>query len=898
MSAKLPNAHDPNTLFVVDFSGYVFRAYHAIPPLSNKKGQPTNAIYGVTAMMQKLVDVQKPALLAVALDSKTKSFRHEMYPEYKATRPPTPPDLKQQVERLREVIDAYAIPTFQQDGVEADDLIASIVKKAKAAGLRVVVVSADKDLLQLVDENVLMFDSMRDKVFGADETKEKMGVAPEQVRDLLALMGDSSDNVPGVPSVGPKTAAQLLIDYGTLEGVYENIEKIKKKGLHDKLVEHKEAALLSQRLVTLRDDIPVELDLAKLQYGGADTEKLRALFTEFEFTRLLAQLKPNTEPKVETKVSSSSSGVDVDKIVAAIRKVGRFAMFPVLDQSDFSGARPIGVALAWGESDAAYLPMGHLYLGAPKQLDIKETWAALKPLFEDARVRKDLADSKRDENMLKSQGIDLLGVDFDTMLASYLLDPERGGHSLTEVAQSELRVDLPLYDIITEKQRGSQKPMAEISVETATDYAVKSVDALRNAANAMRTRVEAEGLEKMLQEIELPLSHVLAKMERTGILLDIHHMTTLSKLVAGEMNKLEARCREIVGRDINLGAPRQLETVLFDELGLRVIKRTKTARSTDHEVLEELAAEHPLPGTILEHRALSKLKSTYLEILPKVLDREGRVHTRYNQAVAATGRLSSSDPNLQNIPIRTELGRSIRDAFIAKPGWLMMSSDYSQIELRVLAHLSHDPELVEAFVTGEDVHIRTARALFGVPTEGVTREMRGRAKTVNFAVIYGQTEFALARNLRIDRKEAAHYITAFFERYAGVKKFLDTVIEEARVSGSVRTLLGRKRVINELTSANRGLRMAAERVARNTPIQGTSADIIKIAMVNVDRELVAQKLQARMLLTVHDELVFEVPPEEKDVVGSMVKRTMESVIKLDVPLVVDQGWGPSWGKAH
>lgn len=896
MSAKLPPAHDPNALYVVDFSGYVFRAYHAIPQLTNSKGMPTNAIYGVTAMMQKLVDVQKPALLAVALDSKTKSFRHEMYAEYKATRPPTPPDLKKQVERLREVIEAYAIPVFQQDGVEADDLIASVTKKARRMGLSVVIVSADKDLLQLVGDGVVMFDSMRDKVFGVDETREKMLVAPNQVRDLLALMGDSSDNVPGVPSVGPKTAAQLLNDYGTLEGVYANIDAIKKKGLHDKLVAHKEDALLSQRLVTLRDDMEVEIDVSKLEYGGADRARLRALFTEFEFNRLLAQLGDDVpKAKPVPKAAPRSADTQPSNLRDALSDAGHFAMVPEVDARD---GGLVGLAFAWGDGNAEYVPLGHLYLGAPKQADRKEFLESLRDVFENGEIRKDVADAKRDENILEQCGIALRGTEFDSMLASYLLDPELGNHTLSEVLLGEVGVEVEAYDVLTEKQRGSQKALSEVTVERLRTHAETAAAGLLRAAVNMRTRLESEGLAKLLTDMELPLAHVLAKMERTGVLLDVAHMSALSRQVTEELATIEKKVREIIGRDINLGSPKQLEAVLFDELNLRVVKRTKTGRSTDHEVLEELAAEHPLPEAILEHRALSKLKSTYLETLPKAVDKNGRIHTRYNQAVAATGRLSSSDPNLQNIPIRSEIGRSIRDAFVAEPGWQMMSSDYSQIELRVLAHLSHDPELVEAFTTGEDVHVRTARALFGVPTEGVTKEMRGRAKTVNFAVIYGQTEFALARNLRIDRKEAAHYISAFFERYSGVKRFLDQIIEDARNSGSVRTLLGRKRVINDLTSSNRGLRMAAERMARNAPIQGTSADIIKMAMINIDRELTAEDLRARMLLTVHDELVFEVPAAERDLVGPLVKAAMENVIKLDVPLVVEQGWGPSWGKAH
>lgn len=925
----LPKAGDEHTLYVVDLSGYVFRAYHAIPALSNARGEPTNAIYGVVAMLLKLVNQQQPHLLAVALDTKGPTTRHTMYAEYKATRPPAPPDLVAQLARLHEVIEAYAIPLYVQQGVEADDLIATLVKRARTEGLRVVVVSADKDLLQLIDgDEVIVWDTMRDKVFGEAETTEKMGVPPKQVRDLLALMGDSSDNIPGVPSVGPKTAATLLQEYGDLDNLYAHVGEIAKKGLREKLTAHRADAFLSRDLVQLFDDIPVDFDLAHLRYGGADDEKLRALFTDLEFTRLLAQLPPpkttgaqtqlslsaaptaapvaatlapatRAEPAREVSVRIISDTLELPALLDAIRAAGAVAVFPALDADDTARATSlVGLGLAFAAGDAVYLPFDHRYLAAPAQLDRAATIALLRPLLEDASLPKLSADAKRDELACLAQGVRAEGITFDAMLASYLLDPEKHGHSLPEIAHAELELTLPAYDAITAKQRGSQLALGEVAVELGADWAARSAAAVRAARAALLPRLRDAKLDGLLHDLELPLARLLVVLERTGVRLDLAKLAELSRQAATELAELESKCRALSGgKDWNLGSPKQLATVLFDELGLRVVKRTKTGPSTDHDVLEELAAEHPLPALVLEHRGLIKLKGTYLDAFPRLVDGEGRIHTRYNQAVAATGRLSSSEPNLQNIPVKTPFGRRIREAFIPPDGWLILAADYSQIELRVLAHLSHDPELVEAFQTGEDVHVHTACALFGVSPAEVTREQRGRAKTVNFAVIYGQTEQALARNLKIERAEAARYIDAFFKRYAGVRRFLDEVVREARETGEVRTLLGRRRFVADLGSANRTVRFAAERVARNTPIQGTSADVIKLAMVRVHERMKAAQVESRMLLTVHDELVFEVPPGEREPMTALVREAMEGVVQLEVPLLVEVGAGVSWGAA-
>ena len=928
----LPPAGDARTLYVVDLSGYVFRAYHAVPSLTTSRGEPTNAIYGVVAMLLKLVKQQQPQLLAVALDGRGPTTRHGMYAAYKATRPPTPPDLVAQVARLKDVIDAYAIPLYAQQGIEADDLIATLVRRARAEGLRVVVVSADKDLLQLVDgEDVLVWDTMRDKVFGEAETAEKMGVPPRQVRDLLALMGDTSDNIPGVPSVGPKTAAQLLHEHGDLDALYAHLDRVAKKGLREKLEAHRADAMLSRDLVRLIDDLAIDFDPERLRYGGADTAKLRALFTEFEFTRLLAQLPHDAGSAAPTQAASAPAhtpdvieappretsvarahdaaavtvrtvldAAELPQILEGAEQATAVAVFPALDADDTARATSlVGVALAFTEGEAVYLPFDHRYLAAPAQLDREATVAALRPLLVRAALPKWSSDAKRDTAAWYAQGVTIAGIAFDTMLASYLVDPGQHGHSLPEVAQAELGVALPAWDVLTEKQRGSQRALPEVAIEKVADWAGRSAAAIHAASTTLAEKLRAHALAPLLSELELPLAGWLAAIERAGVLLDLEKLAELSRQAGEELAGIEARCRELAGgKTWNLASPRQLEAVLFDELGLRVVKRTKTGRSTDHDVLEELAAEHPLPALVLEHRALAKLKGTYLDAFPRLVDAEGRIHTRYNQAVAATGRLSSSEPNLQNIPVKTAFGRRIREAFVAPPGALILAADYSQIELRVLAHLSRDPELLDAFRTGDDVHVRTAKALFGVEAAEVTREQRSRAKTVNFAVIYGQTETALARNLKIERAEAARYIEAFFTRYAGVRRYLDEVVREARETGEVRTLLGRRRVVPDLNSANRTVRFAAERVARNTPIQGTSADILKRAMVTVCERMRDAGVASRMLLTVHDELIFEVPRAEQEAMTSLVRGAMEGAITLEVPLLVEVGCGPNWGAAH
>ncbi|MEO0322088.1 MAG: DNA polymerase I [Myxococcota bacterium] len=891
---ELPPRGDPNTLYVIDVSSFVFRAYHALPPLSSSRGEPTHAVRGFTSMLLKLLEERDPQWVAAALEGEG-SFRKELYPEYKANRDAPPEDLGQQVLRVHEVLDAFGIPRLRHPRYEADDVIATLVRLARERGLSVVIVSADKDLLQLVGPDVCMLDTMRDRIFGVAETWAKFGVAPEQVRDLLALMGDSSDNVPGVPSVGQKTAAKLLAAHGSMAGVYEALDSLKGR-VKTKLDEHRDQAELSRDLVTLKDD--ADVGLADAQVGEGDPAALRALFTELEFTRLLAQLDPQAAPS-EGTVEVLTSLEELRALAAEARDHGQLAIVSYLTDPDPLRGELVGVGLSFAEGRGAYLPLAHRTLGAPEMVPMDDALGVLRPLLENSLLPKLSPDLKREDLIWRRRGIELRGYGFDVALASYLLDPGRHGHGMVEVARAELDAELPLLERLVHPKRGVRLQPDEVDVPSLGDLAAKHADFVVRLTNLLRPRMEHGDFVRLFRELELPLAAVLADMERVGVRVDTEKLGAMSAAASEELAALEARCHTLAGHAFNVGSPRQLETILFDELGLPVVKRTKTGRSTDAQVLEELAAQHALPEAILAHRTLSKLQGTYLDALPAaVLPETGRVHTRYNQAVAATGRLSSSDPNLQNIPIRTNYGRRIREAFVPAPGLLLLAADYSQIELRVLAHLSGDPELVDAYRTGEDVHRRTASALFDVAPGDVDYTQRNQAKTVNFAVIYGQTQFALARNLKIERSEAKRYIDAFFARYAGVQRFMETVVEEAKRTGYVTTLLGRRRGLNDIRSRNRNLRAGAERIARNTPIQGTAADIIKIAMVRVQDRLRREGMATRMILTVHDELLFEVPEGERAEAEVLIKETMEGALTLDVPLEVDVGFGTNWGAAH
>ena len=896
----LPWPEGTEILYLIDVSSFVFRAYYSVKGLTTARGEPTNAVFGVANMLVSLFKDYAPSHVAVAMDSRTPTFRREIYPAYKANRPPPPEDLKVQFPFVRELVEAFDLAVLQRDGFEADDLIATAARAALRSGLKVVIVSADKDLMQLVGPGVVMLDTMKEKLWDAAAVEEKWGVPPSLVGDLLAIGGDSSDNIPGVPRVGPKTAAPLLAEFGGLEPLLGNLSKVGSKALASRLAEHAEAARLSRRLVELAE-VPDSVDLDATHHGPPSRERLAPVLDRFELRKLKERLFGADAPeKLEGPDVAYRTVATLDELRAAaagIRTAGRFAVD--LETTSVSPviAEIVGVALSWRPLEAVYVPVAHASGPALKLADVI---AVLKPLLEDPKLGAVAQNAKYEDIIFRRHGVRMANVAFDPMLASYLLSGEGRGHGLDALAREILGRGTITYEEVTEKARGHQLAFTDVTVERATRYSGEDAEIALALADAMAPAIEAAGLQSLLMDVEIPLERVLASLELTGVRVDVELLGQMSEVYTAAIAGLEKDAYAAAGHELNLASPKQLQQVLFEELHLPVQRKTKTGYSTDSEVLEQLAPLHPLPAILVEHRLLAKLKNTYLDALPRLVNpATGRIHTSFNQTVTATGRLSSSNPNLQNIPIRTDRGRDIRRAFIAKPGHVLLSADYSQIELRVLAHLSDDAELVAAFRSGEDVHARTARAVFGVPKGAeVPRELRAQAKTVNFGIIYGKTEFSLAKELGIPRSEARRFIEGYFALHSGVARYMEETISQARADLSVATMLGRRRELPDLASANHTVRQAAERMARNTPIQGTAADLLKLAMIRVDRRLAAERLEARMILTVHDELVLEVPEGEIDRAEMAVREEMVNALELRVTLVVDTGVGPSWAEAH
>lgn len=915
MATELFPAGAPDVLYLVDLSSYMLRAYHAIAPLSSPSGEPTHAVHGTVSMLERLLRERSPALFAIAMDSGRKTFRKEIYDGYKANRPPSPEDLRSQIARCEEIVRAFRVPILKCDGVEADDLIATCVKRALELSIKVVIVAADKDLMQLVTPEVILYDTMRDRVFGVPEVEERFGVRVDQLRDVLALTGDSSDAIPGVPSIGPKTAKELLQAYGTLEGIYENLDKIARKGVREALSNHREQAFLSQRLVTLKSDCEMEFETDSFLRKERDVPTLRTLYGALGFHRQLAQLDNEPAPPVpgsldrvresETVIAEETAiaveyglvhdGAVLAELVESARRKGRVAIETFTDLPSIVRGRLVGISLALEPGRAFYVPLAHRYVGVPKQLSLEEARRILGPLLADVSVKKSGLDLKRTAVTAARAGLPFGGFGFDAALAGYLLDPE-GRRDREALAKKELGIVAGTYDALTRRGRGRVISFDEVSVEEAARYAGESADFALRLEQRVLPRLSEEGLSKLYSEVELPLAALLTQLELTGVRIDASRLSEIGEECQKELQRLEQQAHAIAKKPFNVNSPRQLEVLLFDEFGLKPLKRTKTSRSTDASTLEALADQHELPRVILEIRQVSKLKGTYIDALPQLVDPStGRIHTSWEQTIASTGRLSSSDPNLQNIPIRSELGRKIRAAFTAPPGHQLVSADYSQIELRVLAHLSQDPVLLDAFRTGQDIHTRTAMEIFDVSPLEVTREHRTRAKAVNFGVIYGQGDSGLAKALGITRAEAGSFIAAYFRRYEGVRRFMNETLERARAGEAVKSLLGRRRLVPEISSANRSERLAAERIAMNMPIQGTAADIIKLAMLALAEPVTPG---TRMVLTVHDELVFEVPEGELTEAMEKIKQRMQGVLELSVPLDVDVGHGPNWNAAH
>lgn len=881
-------------LFLIDGNAYIHRAFHALPPLTTSRGEMVNAVYGFIRMMLKILRKESPDYVAVCFDYPAPTFRHKEYKEYKATRKRAPDELRSQIPLAHEIVKALNLALFEKEGYEADDLLATLSERAKKGGIETIIVTGDKDALQLVDKSISVLNEPKGILYDEKEVKERLSIAPQQIIDFMALMGDQSDNVPGVRGIGPKTATQLIQRFGSIENLYQHLDEIKGK-LKERLLDSREEAFLSKRLVILEKNVPLKFEISHCRIKPPKREELLGLLHRLEFRSLIAELVITKEEKKVKYFTILSKG-DFEKLLKELRETPLVSIDLETTGKDPMVASLVGIALSLKPLSAYYLPLTHSYLGAPKQLDKEYVLKELKPILENERIKKYGQNIKYEILLLKREGIDLKGIHFDTMVASYLLNPGKLNHNLSDIAIEYLSHKMtPISALIGKGKK--EITMDEVEIEKVTPYACADAEIVLRLAEIMEPRLKEKGLEKLFHKVEMPLVKVLAEMEASGVLIDKEYLGSLSKEFARELEGLEREIYSLAGEEFNINSPKQLSYILFEKLKLPVIEKTKTGYSTKEGVLRELASSHRLPGLLIKYRELAKLKSTYIDALPLLINPQtGRVHTSFNQTVTATGRLSSSEPNLQNIPIRTELGRKIRKAFIPKEGSILLSADYSQIDLRVLAHISKDESLRNAFFKGEDVHSRTACEIFGVSKEEVTPELRRIAKTVNFGLSYGMSPFGLSKDLGISLEEAENYITKYFERYKGVKEYIEKIIEEAREKGYVTTLLKRRRYILEINSPDPRLRNFAQRVAINTPIQGTSADIIKVAMLRISERLKREGLKSRMIIQIHDELLFEVPEDEVEKVSKLAKEIMESSIELEVPIKVDIKTGKNWAQ--
>jgi DNA polymerase-1 len=869
-------------LVLVDGSSLVYRSYFAIPRLSNRLGLPTNAVYGLTTVLRKILAEEQPDHAAVAFDTRGPTFRHQAFADYKSQRPAMPDDLAAQLPHAREVCQVLGLPLLELPGVEADDVIGTLAQRAAGAGFRVFIVSSDKDFFQLVSDRITVVRPGKDTRYDPTTVSAEFGVPPEKVTDVLGLAGDSIDNVPGVPGIGEKGAVALVREWGSLEAALANADKVKNKRQREGLQQNAELARLSKNLVRIATDLDLPVPIDSLRYHGADRARALALFEKLGFTSLLKDYLEPARATPLTRVGVLERASDVSRLLGAARARGRLALAPVAE-----GDRLLGFGLAVDPEEAAYAALG----GAWSEEELR---AALKPALADGTLPKWGHDLKRSRVLLALLDLPLVGIGFDTMIASYVVNPSKRSHDLETLSLEMLRQQIGAA--APAPGETGRLPGLE-GGESLSRTGAERAAAVLKLQPRLSERMDEEGVGPLYNDIELPLVEVLADMELAGIRLDVEALAAMSTEMTQELERLTAEIYDLAGVEFNINSPKQLSEILFEKMNLPSFKKTQKQRtaSTRVDVLEELAQHFELPRKILDYRSLAKLKGTYVDALPLLVNpRTRRLHTTFNQTVAATGRLSSSDPNLQNIPIRTELGRRIRRAFVAEPGWRLLSADYSQIELRVLAHLSEDPVLIEAFREGEDIHRSTALRVFGESSGLSESEQRRRAKIINFSIIYGKTAFTLGKEFGVSTREAQAFIDSYFERYPRVRELLDRIIREARQTGKVRTLFGRIRYIPEIGSRNRVAREAAERVAVNTPIQGTAADLIKKAMVDLHRELGRRALKSRLLLQVHDELVLEVPEAECEVAARLVREVMEGVHPMAVPLKVDVALGNTW----
>jgi len=890
-------------VILVDGSSYLFRAFHALPPLTNSKGQPTGAVYGVINMLRKLRQEYQPEYMAVVFDARGKTFRHDIYEEYKAHRPPMPDDLKAQIEPLHQLVKALGFPLISVEGVEADDVIGTLAVRATQQQKEMLISTGDKDLAQLVTPHVTLINTMNNEVLDEDGVESKFEVPPERIIDYLTLVGDTSDNIPGVPKVGPKTAVKWLKQYDSLDNLLEHAEEITGK-IGDNLRNSIDDLPMSRDLVTIRCHLDLGLDLDDLKMQQPDNETLHDMYVDLEFRTWLDDMSGGESAPAKKPSNSDYQTVldkkDFDAWLKKLKAADAFAFDTETTSLDYMAARAVGVSFSLKEGEAAYVPFGHDYPGAPEQLSEKDVLGALKPLLENAKKAKIGQNLKYDAHVLANHGIHMQGIDEDTMLESYVLDSTQR-HDMDSMALRLLGHETVHFVDIAGKG-AKQLTFNQIDLEQAGPYAAEDADITLQIHHKLSAQLKAEKkLMAVYRDIELPLLPVLLNIERTGVKVDVAMLKKHSKELAKSIVGIEQQAFDVAGETFNLASPKQLQTLLFDKLGLEPKRKTpKGQPSTAEDVLQELADEgEELPALILKHRGMSKLKSTYTDKLPQQVDAEtGRVHTSYNQTVAATGRLSSTDPNLQNIPIRSEEGRRIRQAFIAEKGYCLLAADYSQIELRIMAHLSQDESLLKAFSEGMDIHKATAAEVFGVTVDEVDSSQRRAAKAINFGLIYGMSAFGLAKQLGIGRYEAQEYVDLYFARYPGVKAYMDSTRKKAHEQGYVETVFGRRLYLPEINSRNGQRRQYAERTAINAPMQGTAADIIKRAMISVDRALTAKKLDARVVMQVHDELVVEVAEKQAEKLAKLLHSSMESAAELSVPLIVEVGKGSNWDEAH
>jgi DNA polymerase-1 len=898
-------------LILVDGSSYLYRAYHAMPPLTNSDGESTGTIYGVINMLRKLIRDYKPEHMAVVFDAKGKTFRNDLYAEYKATRPPMPDDLREQIAPIHEIVKAMGLPLLCVDNVEADDVIGTLAKQATAAGIETVISTGDKDMAQLVSEHVTLVNTMNNSKTDIAAVQEKFGLTPQQIVDYLALMGDKVDNIPGVDSVGPKTATKLLQQYGSLQGVIEHADEVKGK-LGEKLRAAVDALPLSYQLATIKMDVELDFTPETLDMQVADNQKLAELYRRYEFKSWLQELDSAPAAATSTKADEPATSIEthyetiltqqqLDNWLARLKKAELFAFDTETTSLNYLQARIVGMSFSIKAGEAAYLPLAHDYPGAPDQLDFDATLALMKPLLEDPKALKVGQNLKYDRHILLNHGIDLQGIAHDTMLQSYVLDSTATRHDMDSLAEKYLNRSTIHFEDIAGKGK-KQLTFNEIGLEEASPYACEDADITLQLHHILWPKVQAiPSLEIVYRELEMPLLPVLNTLERNGVHIDIFMLQQQSDQLALDIDRLEKEAHASAGTKFNLGSPKQLQEILYDQQQLPVRKKTpKGQPSTAENVLQELADDgYELPQIIMQYRSLSKLKSTYTDKLPQQVNQQtGRVHTSYHQAVTATGRLSSSDPNLQNIPIRTETGRKIREAFVAGKGAKILAADYSQIELRIMAHLSGDKSLLTAFAEGEDIHRHTASEIFGVEPENVTGDQRRSAKAINFGLIYGMSAHGLSKQLGIERHQAAKYMETYFERYPGVRKYMDNTREQAKKDGFVETIFGRRLYLPEINSSNGLRRQYAERTAINAPMQGSAADIIKRAMISIHDWLLEADTSIRMIMQVHDELVFEVPEDQLDLAKTEIEQFMIQAADLEVPLEVGIGVGDNWEQAH